>query len=148
MNLFCFVLLNTCLATQKVNQSLKILLECMFVRVCVCAGRELQEWRARWQQHQGGFSLRSLWKPGTVFVLRRKWILSALDPPFLSGRCQYSISYSLSVLATSEKSPASHSRSISRINHFGLSAELQQPVDLRRCVQFQPDFNFVVRPKL
>lgn len=39
MNLFCFVLLNTCLATQKVNQSLKILLECMFVRVCVCRKR-------------------------------------------------------------------------------------------------------------
>lgn len=156
MNLFCFVSPAPASPHKKWIQALPYCRSACFV--CVCVSVLLHERGSRRERRAG-------WRAsGRILVAFPHESETQFEDgstserrvfqtrPFLSEKCQHRISYSLSVSATSGKSPASQGGSISRMNYFGLSAELQQPGNPRRFELLQPIFFFFfsgdVRPKL
>ncbi len=109
---------------------------CVCVCVRVCVGREFGNRIANLtDEHQDGFSL--YWAKHNFCIVVE--VDTERSGPALFVR-EVSEQHQPSIISVGHewKSPPFHSRSISRINYFGLSVELQQPLNLRRCEPFQP----------
>lgn len=104
---------------------------CLCVSVCVCLcgkGDVRQECEARWQASGWIFiAFLTRAKHNFLYCCATGWALRT--HPFLSGRCQSSISHSLAVLTMSDRFHLSPARSISRIHYYWIECGTAAPCE-------------------